>query len=110
MKRLTVLLTICLLLAVPALADEGKQENPKTYRAVTKDYDVDSRNSVMVEETEIITKKVQWSLTEIDFYINLYEVKLEEILKGLKEMRELRKAIEQEVDKVKLKDQDEQRS
>ena len=103
MKKIFILIVaVALIWPIPDIFAEENEPKP-TYKAFTKDGEESNRDAVKVEQTTVTIEKATFSLREMDYYIGMAELQLEAIIKQLKEMREMRLKIREEVDKVKLK-------
>uniref|UniRef100_A0A6M3KNL3 Uncharacterized protein n=1 Tax=viral metagenome TaxID=1070528 RepID=A0A6M3KNL3_9ZZZZ len=104
MKKLIVILSTVFLLA--GVGFGFCEEGPRLdglFIPQTKDFESESIGNVIVNQTYNIETKLTWSLDEIDSYITVYQNRIDSYQKYIDRLKELRKIIEKEAVKVKLK-------
>lgn len=100
-----VLAVLCIILgiAIDNVRAEDKPKDPKpTYRAYTKDDEVERREFVMVLQTRVTITETIVSIPVADMYIEMVLSRIEDLFEQLGELREMRSKIIEEVDKVRL--------
>jgi len=105
-----ILITIVFANKPICYAEEEEIQDPKptsTYKALSKDYEIESLEYVKVNKTTRTVSTMCYTLSEIDFYISTYRTRIEESEKKIEELQEIRNKIEIEAKKVKLKVEDE---
>ena len=76
--------------------------------AKTKDFEVSTPGEVTVIESRKV--EVEWTLDEIDYYLDIKRAQIEETQTAIKYFEALREKVKKAADKVKLKTEDEHRT
>jgi len=107
-KKITVILCalafFTFLFAV--ILDECRGEETVTdtmFESVTMDNEVQDISEVKVRRTRIKMESFEFTLAEIDGYIEFYEIKRKEIQGMIDEMRTLRQKVLDEAEKIRLR-------